>query len=318
MTDLWDLGVGALAKMVEGVVLSSEETSQKVNALDRSKYPHVTFAERRGIVASGRFLIFDQLAQMIGGVVLLALDEETGQLCSIKLLVPHGASSNEAVEGYERESAVRRKIDLSILLPEVAAGRYSETGCRFRVSPYASRGDLSRWCKDGDREIGEVLGILTSAAAGLGRVHEAGIVHADIKPENILIGGDSEVWISDWGHAVFLEEEQPELPGTYEYLTPEQILGKPLLPATDVFAFGLTLFHALTGRYVVGGRRSSVLDFQLIASGELSPPSETNEQIPTSVDEFFERCTKADPEERYRDGAALRIALDKVVAELPE
>jgi serine/threonine-protein kinase len=100
------------------------------------------------------------------------------------------------------------------------------------------------------RPLEEVLGLLCKAAAGLHAMHQAGYVHADMKPNNILVTPDAEVKLIDFGQSTKCLEAKPRIQGTPDYMAPEQIHGRTLDPRTDVFGLGATMHKVLTGKHV--------------------------------------------------------------------
>jgi serine/threonine-protein kinase len=146
----------------------------------------------------------------------------------------------------------------------------------------------------------------------LEHIHERGWVHRDIKPDNILMNKSSEVRVIDFslacraasGLSKMLHRKQTTVQGTRTYMAPEQILGKPLTPQTDIYNFGVTLFELLTGQTPFKG--STPKDLLLRHLGEPAPaPSEFNRNVTPEMDLVVQRMLAKKPEQRQKKIAEL-------------
>ncbi|MGY1748798.1 protein kinase domain-containing protein [Modestobacter sp. SYSU DS0511] len=161
------------------------------------------------------------------------------------------------------------------------------------------------------------LTVLRQCAAGLAAAHAAGVVHRDVKPGNVLLGDDGAVKLTDFGVAVSASSVPltvtGEVVGTAHYLSPEQAAGERATPASDVYALGLVGYECLAGHRGYDG--GDAVEVALRRIREVPPP--LPDAVPVAVRRLIDRAIAKDPAERFSDGAALRAALDDVLAARP-
>jgi eukaryotic-like serine/threonine-protein kinase len=163
----------------------------------------------------------------------------------------------------------------------------------------------------------EAVSVLGPAAAGLGAAHAAGLVHRDVKPENLLLGLDGTVRVTDFGLARAAASATSTfgtdvLVGSPHYLSPEAVRGEPLDPTADVYALGVVLFEVLTGRPPFEADSPFATAVQHTAN-RVPPPSSVVATVPTALDEVVRRATDPDRDARYADADAFRAALTAAV-----
>ena len=162
------------------------------------------------------------------------------------------------------------------------------------------------------------VGVMRGVLTGLAVAHRAGMVHRDIKPDNVLINSDHQVKLSDFGlvraaHAGQSQDNQ--IVGTVAYLSPEQVEGGEIGPASDVYSAGIVLFELLTGTTPFSGEDD--LDHAYARLTEVVPaPSSLIDGIPSLIDELVATATSINPEDRFDDSGEFLSALEDVAAEL--
>ncbi|MCZ2839982.1 protein kinase domain-containing protein [Modestobacter sp. VKM Ac-2985] len=161
------------------------------------------------------------------------------------------------------------------------------------------------------------LRVLRQCAAGLAAAHAAAVVHRDVKPGNVLLADDGGVKLTDFGVAVSATSVPltvtGEVVGTAHYLSPEQASGTRATPASDVYALGLVGYECLAGyRGFDGG---DAVEVALRRIREVPPP--LPDDVPAPVRALIDRAIAKDPADRFADGAALRAAIDDVLAGRP-
>jgi len=162
----------------------------------------------------------------------------------------------------------------------------------------------------GQLPVDEAMEIAKAVASALAGAHAAGILHGDVKPGNILRGLDGRIKLGDFGLASLLgvkDLERSRFAGTPLYLAPEVVAEGPFGPTADIWSFGVTLYQILAGRAPFA--RSSL--FSLLLAIEHEAPSPLDAHVPPDVAAIVERCLAKRPEDRYRDGAELRFALEE-------
>ena len=164
-----------------------------------------------------------------------------------------------------------------------------------------------------------VAAVLRPVLGGLGAAHRAGLVHRDVKPENVLISDDGEVKIADFGlvRAVAAAgiTSTSVILGTAAYLSPEQVRDGDATPRSDVYSAGIMTYELLTGRTPFTGDSALSLAYRRLDT-DVPPPGAVIDGVPAQFDEFVERATSRDPAERYADAIEMRADLDAIAEEL--
>ena len=144
------------------------------------------------------------------------------------------------------------------------------------------------------REIAEVLGIFRQTAEALAHINDRGYVHADIKPNNIIVADDGTVKIIDLGQSCPIGTVKERIQGTPDFIAPEQVQRLPLDPRTDVFNFGAALYWTLTGRpipTILPKKTSITLKDELI----ITPPEQINPQVSEPLSQLVLQCVAPEP-----------------------
>jgi eukaryotic-like serine/threonine-protein kinase len=166
-------------------------------------------------------------------------------------------------------------------------------------------------------DVPRTLTILRSTAAALAVAHTAGLVHRDVKPGNVLVAHDGTVKITDFGIAWSASSvpltQTGQVIGTAHYLSPEQAQGAKATPASDVYALGAVAYECLAGRRAFEGESS----VQIAVMHIRDEPDPLPAHVPPAVRQLIERAMVKDPAHRLPDGAALRDAVDDVLAGRP-
>lgn len=155
-------------------------------------------------------------------------------------------------------------------------------------------------------------------AEALDYAHKKGIIHRDVKPSNILCTPDGKLKITDFGIAHIedpsgVEETQAgEILGTPAYMSPEQVLGRPVDGRSDLFSLGIILYEMATGSRPFQGQGMNAI-FNAITSEEPPPIHTVNQKIPRPLSDVIMKCLNKSPDGRYADGRALSAALRSTV-----
>jgi serine/threonine protein kinase len=172
------------------------------------------------------------------------------------------------------------------------------------------------------RPLEEVLGLFCRAAEGLHAMHQAGYVHADMKPNNILVTPENEVKLIDFGQSSKSHEAKPRVQGTPDYMAPEQLHGRKLDRRTDVFGLGATMHKILTGKHVQTVMNQTVnLAYQGAVGKRVdqTSPDEVMEKLPTALTRLLKDCCADDPDDRPADMMAViqRIQMVRTLLNRP-
>ncbi len=279
--------------------------------------------------AVDRYLILEQLGVGGMGVVYAAFDPQLDRKVALKLLrTDLRAASERRARLFGEAQALARLSNPHI----VTVYEAKSVGDQVFVAMELVEGQtLRQWLREGRRAWREVLRTLLAAGDGLSAAHEAGVVHRDFKPDNVLLGKQGRVFVTDFGLARRadaqvplpppLEEGTPrstsaheswstvsgELLGTPAYMAPEQWDGKEVDARSDQFSFCVTLHEALYGERPFAGGGTAALA-EAVRKGDLRPPPK-DARVPSRLRKVIARGLAVDPAARYPNMAALLSAL---------
>jgi serine/threonine protein kinase, bacterial len=161
-----------------------------------------------------------------------------------------------------------------------------------------------------------VAAVLRPVLGGLAAAHRAGLVHRDVKPENVLISDQGEVKIVDFGLVRAVAEagitSASVILGTAAYLSPEQVKDGNAGPRSDVYAAGIVAYELLTGQTPFSGDTALSVAYQRLDT-DVPPPSSVISGVPSQFDELVQRATSRDPASRYADAHDMGVELDAIV-----
>ncbi len=271
-----------------------------------------------GTLFDGRYRILRKLGS--GGMadVYLAEDEDLGRRVAIKILNERYSSDEAFTERFRREA----KSAASLSHPNIVSiyDRGESDGRPYIAMEVIEGRSLKELIvAKGPLPIAVAVDYAKQILAALRFAHRHGIIHRDIKPHNILLGGDNRVFVTDFGIARTGPSEMTEvgsIMGTAQYLSPEQARGAPVTAASDLYSAGVVLFEMLTGKTPFTG--DTPIEIAMKHLNELPhPPSDLREDIPPELDQIVLRSLAKDPHERYEAAEQFSADLDRVEAGLP-
>jgi serine/threonine protein kinase len=239
-----------------------------------------------------------------------ALDRKRGPV-AVKVLK---STDPERIALFQGECALVRRIDHAAVVPvyDMVVTDQGRIGCTLELIDGSTLHDLR---VRGEVPAARAVAVIASAARALAAVHEAGIVHRDVKPANLLIERSGRVRLLDFGVAKDMQASPSRsgaIAGTPHYLAPEQAQAVTTTPATDVWGLGVVLYSLLTGTMPFDSPSLRDLIFQIVASVPRSPRS-LNPALDAATEAIVLRCLEKAPHERYPTGAALAAALEAVL-----
>ncbi len=175
----------------------------------------------------------------------------------------------------------------------------------FIVMEYVPGTDLKTiLAHRGSLSIDETLPLIIQACAGVGYAHRAGLVHCDVKPQNMIVTPDQRLKVTDFGIARALASIHPQevshvVWGSPQYFSPEQAAGLPPTPASDVYGLGVVLYEMLTGRLPFIANSAAELS-QMHRTALPTPPSQVNPLIPPALEQACLKVLSKEPASRYR------------------
>jgi serine/threonine-protein kinase len=243
------------------------------------------------------------------------LDRRTDRVVAIKVLREAYSTDPKFVTRFQREAKAASALQHPNIVQVFDYGQTS--GNYFIVMELVEGTDLRRYLRSrGVLDIDRAIVIAHDVALGLGAAHRRSIVHRDVKPQNILVGRDGSIKLTDFGIASVYKDINAErltttgmTLGTVQYYAPEQAQGEIVSPAADVYALGIVMYEMLTGRPPFDGDTPVAVAMQHIQDAPM-PPSQLNPNIPPALEEIILRCLEKVPEMRFLDGNALARALE--------
>ena len=265
-------------------------------------------------LANGRYRIERTLGQGGMAVVYLAHDEELHRLVAIKVLAKHLTGDDSFRARFLQESKLASRLSHPNVVQVYDAGELE--GSPYIVMEYvpgetvAQRGKLSH---------AEAVPLALQACAGLQHAHDAGLVHRDVKPANLLVRGDDVLKIADFGIARAAEltrlTQHGTVLGTAAYLSPEQAAGEEVTAATDIYSLGAVVYELLTGRPPYEFESLAELAAQQ-TGGVITPLRDLEPSVPKPVEAAVMHALAREP--RFRPASAADFAHELAAAsELP-
>ncbi|WP_433955976.1 Stk1 family PASTA domain-containing Ser/Thr kinase [Janibacter indicus] len=272
-----------------------------------------------GDLVDGRYRVLRHLADGGMATVLLATDTRLDREVALKVMRPDLAADETFVSRFRREARSAARLSHPNVVPVFDQGE--DGGQVFLAMEYVE-GRTARAVVDteGALTVRAALDVLEPVLTGLAAAHEAGYIHRDVKPENILIPERGAIKVADFGLARAVTSqtttaEDGVLFGTVAYLSPEQVERGIADARSDVYAAGLILFELLTGQRAIDGESPIHVAFQHV-HGSVPRPSERVEDLPGELDDLVALATARDPDERPRDAGAYLAELQRVRAGL--
>ncbi|MHA7281164.1 protein kinase domain-containing protein [Arthrobacter sp. MDT2-2] len=262
-----------------------------------------------GATVDGRYVVQSRLARGGMSTVYLATDRRLDRRVALKVLYPHLADEPGFVDRFEQEakSAARLSHPRVVGVLDQGVDTIGGQALAYLVMEFVP----GRTLRDVLREHGRLpprraLDLLDAVVEGLAAAHEAGLIHRDVKPENVLLSDGGQVKIADFGlaRAVSATTGTATLVGTVAYLSPELVLGRPAEAQSDIYSIGVLLFELLTGHQPFTGETPIQVAIQH-AQSEVPAPSVLLPGLAPDIDELVLWCTSRDPEDRPVDGSAL-------------
>ncbi len=252
------------------------------------------------------------------GEVFLARDERLDRKVAIKRMRSSGDVSAGHRERFRREARIVARLKHPAIVQIHDVVRDGEVDCI--VMEYVEGEDLRRRMDAAPLSLHEVLAIGRQIALAMADAHDQGIIHRDLKSENVLVTRAGEVKITDFGIAKDLRDEtltaDGHVIGTYRAMSPEQALGRPLDHRSDLFSFGVLLYEALAGTSPFRAE-TPFLTLQRVVHGEIEPLRHLQPMLPVALVALIEQLLQKDPLLRQRDFHEVAGVLAELQGEVP-
>ncbi|MBG6138217.1 Stk1 family PASTA domain-containing Ser/Thr kinase [Longispora fulva] len=266
-----------------------------------------------GALLDERYRIRGRVARGGMATVYHAVDERLERTIAIKIIHPTHAGKRQFTDRFEREAKMIARLTHPNIVAVYDEG--SHDGLPYLVMEYVKGRTLRDVLNDRVRlAADEALGIMASVLAALAAAHRAGLVHRDVKPENVLLSDDGQVKVADFGLARAVEASGEEntasgqLLATVAYVAPELVSEGYADPRADVYSAGIMLYELLTGHVPYEGAQAVDVAWQHVER-DVPAPSRTVPEISAGLDELVARATRRDPGARPTDAGALLAEL---------
>ena len=262
--------------------------------------PDPLFLEFQSALA-GRYSLERELGRGGMGVVYLAREVRLDRLVAIKLLPPGLASQHSLRERFQREARTAAKLSHPNIVPIYAVDEVGEF--TFYAMAFVDGETLTmRVRRRGPVSPADATRILREVAWALGYAHGQGVVHRDVKPDNILLeSGSGRALVTDFGIAALVREagalDGGSVSGTPEFMSPEQALGQAVDGRSDLYALGAVGYFAVSGRLLFDGKSSTEVLAKQIAERH-TPLAEVADAVPRRLGQVIEHCLHKDPADR--------------------
>ena len=264
------------------------------------------------------------------GTVYRATDTRLDREVAIKVLPAEVMADVERRQRFRQEALLAAAFNHPNIATVHDVG--DEDGVTFIVMELVRGESLRSLIRDEPLDIGRAIDIAIGIAAGLARAHREGVLHRDLKPDNVVLTDDGVPKILDFGLGKLIEDAEPQggeplaeaptatiqtspyltraghILGTLAYMSPEQLHGRPVDARSDVFSFGVLLYEVLSGRRPFAGE-SNIDTATAILRDDPAPLDELRRDVPPGLQEILARCLEKAPEKRFASGEELHDAL---------
>jgi serine/threonine-protein kinase len=265
----------------------------------------------RETLLNNRYRLLGQ--QGAGGMAVIykAQDVALGRIVAVKILRPSLTSDESFLQRFRNEARSAANLAHPNIVTVHDFGQDGDT--HYMVMEFVDGTDLKHLVRaDAPFPIDRALDLAIQICAGVGYAHRAGLVHADVKPQNVLVTDEDIVKVTDFGIARALAAQMPTqlsvVWGSPHYFAPEQARGTPPSPAADVYAIGVVIFEMLTGKLPYGGK-----DHQELALAHIKEDvpliSDVRPEVPLKLSRIIRKVMAKEPAARYRTADQLKRIL---------
>ncbi len=272
---------------------------------------------------SGQTVKGYELHELIGaggfGAVYRAHQPVLRRDVAMKIILPEYANHPEFIRRFEFEAQLVARLEHIHIVSLYDYWR--EPDGAFLVMRWLRGGSLRDRLREGPIPNDDAVRIVRQVASALAAAHRRGVVHRDIKPDNILFDEEENAYLADFGIAKDLrltaEEDDDEFDGSLTgspfYLSPEQAQAQPVTPQTDIYSLGIVIYEMLTGQPPFSAEENLVALLLRHINDPLPPLAHLRPDLPAEVEDVLQRATAKDPAERYADALALAKAFRRAL-----
>jgi tetratricopeptide (TPR) repeat protein/predicted Ser/Thr protein kinase len=255
-----------------------------------------------GSVLGERYRISKRLGLGGMGAVYKARDLELERDVALKVIRPELETDEEALQRFKQEIILARGITHRNVVRIFDLGQAG--GIKFISMEFIEGKDLTELIREsGPLSVDDAAVIVEQICMALDTAHQEGVVHRDLKPQNVMIDADERVVVMDFGIARSLQSssmtQTGALLGTPDYMSPEQVKGEQADARTDIFALGIIFYELLTGKLPYSGDTPMATMFKR-TQDKATPVRDRNPELPPYVSDIIHRCLEMQPHKRYQ------------------
>jgi len=267
-----------------------------------------------GAIFADRYQIIEELGRGGMGKVLKVFDNKIKEVVALKLLKPEIAAQAKTIDRFSDELKFARKI-----IHKNVGRMYDlneEKGTHYITMEYVPGEDLKSFIiRSRQLAVGTAVSIAMQISAGLTEAHRLGVIHRDLKPQNIMIDKEGNARVMDFGIARLSEQKGAEevgiIIGTPKYMSPEQAEGKEADQRSDIYSLGIIIYEMVTGKVPFEGETTA--DIIMKHKTKAPPdPKELNPQVPLDLARLILKSMEKDREKRYQTAEEVLVALNKI------
>lgn len=271
-----------------------------------------------GRVVLGQFRIEEAIGSGGMGTVYRAHQTSLGRDVAIKILHPELAKNPDAVRRFHREARVATSLEHPNLVRVFLFGELPEDGSLYLVMEHlAGRSLVEVLDQDGVMPVPRAMHVLLQICDAIGVAHAQGIVHRDVKPENVMLHERRLVKLTDFGIAQMVDSQSftatGQILGSPGHMAPEQIEGGDVDARTDLFSLGTVLYFLAVGRLPFTGRNPHQV-LKRIVDGEVADPLRVRPALGAPLRAIILKALARDPNDRYASASELEAALTEFLA----
>ncbi|MDH4033494.1 MAG: serine/threonine protein kinase, partial [candidate division Zixibacteria bacterium] len=272
------------------------------------------------VLTKGTMVSHYRIVEKIGaggmGEVYLAEDTKLSRNVALKFLPTHLCRDEDSRTRFTREAKAAAKLDHPNIVPVYEVGEYN--GRPFFAMAHITGEPLRDVVKQGKLSVAEAVSLTQQICEGLHEAHEAGVVHRDIKPGNIIIDSKGKPRLLDFGLATVSGEEKltqtGSTLGTVGYMAPEQITGGKVDKRSDLFSVGVILYEMLTGRRPFEGDNDAAI-IRAITTSTPEPIARFKSGVTGELQQVINKALAKDPALRYQHADGMLADLRRLTVE---
>jgi len=269
----------------------------------------------------GKYQVIRKLGEGATSEVYLCQDPFANREVAIKVVFPDSLTDDENRYLFRKLFITEASLAGKLAHPHVVQiyDAVVDEGISYVVMEYVDGGTLEPHCNaDALLPVNRIVEIIFKCTRALDFANRAGVVHRDIKPANILLHGETDIKISDFGSALITTSMVTQVSGigSPAYMSPQQIKEHPLSLQTDIYSLGVVMYQLLTGQLPFQASNNFSMMYQ-ITNVEPQPPSSLRPDIPAAVDRIVRKAMQKELEQRYQDWDEFSRDLAGVISSEP-